>query len=154
MGSKIFVNFTRYEFNECIRRLRVELDGVFKTNTTPNQPANIIVSTSTNRDENNLLKKVDVNQLSQSGPAQNKVDQVLKWSESDAEKWLKQTDTHPNILANIRPCDGKILYELFLIKRDSPDFFYRSLSANFLRRPVFLRDLAAFSNELRRLFTN
>jgi hypothetical protein len=28
------------------------------------------------------------------------------------------------------------------------------LSANFLRRPVFLRDLAAFSNELRRLFTN
>ncbi len=34
LGSKIFVNFTRYEFNECIRRLKVELDAVLKNSNS------------------------------------------------------------------------------------------------------------------------
>jgi hypothetical protein len=165
LGSKIFVNFTRYEFNECIRRLKVELDAVLK-NVKPDElrmPEKIEKVTSvpvgaSQTDENKNLKKTVDNafkakrEILISPNIQNKTE--YKWTEKDVEEWLKKIDVHPSIVANIKPCDGKILCELYLIKIESPEFFYRSLSANFVRKPVLLRDLAIFSNELRKIFSD
>jgi hypothetical protein len=166
LGSKIFVNFTRYEFNECIRRLKVELDAVLK-NVKPdelNLPEKIEKITSipvgaSQTQENKHVKQI-VDHVAKNNNRevlintniQNKTE--YKWTEKEVEEWLKKIDLHPSIVANIKPCDGKILFELYLIKKESPEFFYRSLSANFVRKPVLLRDLAIFSNELRKIFSD
>ena len=165
LGSKIFVNFTRYEFNECIRRLKIELDNVL-ANVKPdelNLPEKIEKVESaqvkaTQINENKHVKQIfdHVSKINKeftiSQNIENKAE--YKWTEKEVEEGLKKIDVHPSIMANVKPCDGKILFELFLIKRESPEFFYRSLSANFVRKPVLLRDLAIFSNELRKIFTD
>ena len=76
----------------------------------------------------------------------------VSWNEAQVSTWLRKKQIHANIVRLIEPCDGQLLYELFVIKRESPDFFYKSLSLN-INWPTVLRDLAIFSLDLKRLFS-
>ena len=79
----------------------------------------------------------------------------LNWSEADVEKWCMEKKIHPNIELHLKPCNGQLLYEFFLIKIESPDFFYRSLAINKSNsKPVLIRDVAIFSLELKKIFCN
>jgi len=86
---------------------------------------------------------------------QNKNIKELNWNESDVVSWCKEKGIHPNIEHHISPCTGLLLYEFFLIKNESPDFFYRSLAINKNNtKPVMIRDLAIFSLELKKIFNS
>ena len=185
MGSKIFVNFTRYDYAECIRRLNVEVQAVYnfgKLQSAANElKLNPVISSST--DENamykivvdNLVNKnpqkenthsetmhikndINVHQLTTvskvPGPSitQNKNLKIFKWTEGDVEKWLADKKIHPNIELHLKPCDGHLLYEFYLIKKESPDFFCRSLAISKSHfKPVYIRDIAVFSLELKKI---
>ena len=78
----------------------------------------------------------------------------LNWSESDVEKWFLEKKIHSNIELHCKPCNGQLLYEFYLIKVESPDFFYRSLAINKNNnKPVLIRDVAIFSLELKKIFS-
>jgi len=75
-----------------------------------------------------------------------------KWTEKDVDDWLLEKKIHPCILDALRPSNGKILYEIFLMKTKASSFFYESLLT---KNPTLaLRDYAVFSNEINTLFKN
>ena len=76
---------------------------------------------------------------------------VNQWSCQDVEKWLSLKNIHPYIKYNLNAFDGKLLYELYLIKKEDPEYFFETVG------PVTscyfsMVDLATFSYELRKLF--
>ena len=78
----------------------------------------------------------------------------MSWSEVEVENWLNEKRIHPNIEHHLKPCDGSLLYEFYLIKKEAPDFFYRSLAINKNNfKPVLIRDVAVFSLELKKIFS-
>ena len=175
------MNFTRYEYTECIRRLNVEIQAVFNFGKLQNAANELKLNPviGSGKDENamykivvdNLLNKdkdpkqdqvtskqqtINKNDLVQKVPTtiitQNKNIKILKWTESEVEKWLLEKGIHPNIELHLKPCDGQLLYEFYLIKKESPDFFYRSLAINKSNcKPVMIRDVAVFSLELKKV---
>jgi hypothetical protein len=179
LGSKIFVNFTRYEYAECIRRLNVELQALQNFNKLQKAAIDLkenpVINVS--KDENSVYKIVVDNFLNKEPPPksdhkndtfpsktetthklpikQNKNIKELNWNESEVISWCKDKGIHPNIEHHISPCTGLLLYEFFLIKNESPDFFYRSLAINKNNtKPVMIRDLAIFSLELKKIFNS
>ena len=77
---------------------------------------------------------------------------IVNWSEKEVETWLREKNVHPIIIENLNSFNGKVLSELFLIKEDTPNFFYESISMGDTNKDLLLKDLAMFSHELKRLF--
>jgi hypothetical protein len=77
------------------------------------------------------------------------------WSELDVTNWFLSKNIHPDIVNSLRPCDGRILHQLFNMYTEAPDHFYKSIvfikSSNELTP---LRDVCKFTFELKTLFTN
>ncbi len=182
MGSKIFVNFTRYEYSECIRRLNVELQAVqnfaklqkaasdlkenpaLSASKDENSMYKIVIDNFLNKETSKNEKKNEItpptvefiSQLESKVPIKkNKSIKELDWSEVEVEKWCKEKLIHPNIENHLKPCNGKLLYEFFLIKNESPDFFYRQIAINkSSTKPVLIRDIAIFTLELKKIFSS
>ncbi len=72
------------------------------------------------------------------------------WTERDVDNWILEKEIHPSIGNALRPSDGKILYEFFLMKKDAPSFFHESFLAE--NSTFTLRDYAIFSREINALF--
>jgi hypothetical protein len=181
LGSKIFVNFTRYEFSECMRRLKLEIKGVHKSfnvndsalaEMTNEKPIKEVktetqlkpikeIEDSSKRESNKKVNK-EIQNVAESNQVEIRHSNTIEWQkthinelgwdEAQVSTWLRKKRIHGNIVRLIEPCDGQLLYELFVIKRESPDFFYKSLSLN-INWPTVLRDLAIFSLELKSLFS-
>ena len=78
---------------------------------------------------------------------------ILGWSEKEVEDWLMAKNVHPVIVENLNSFNGKILSELFLMKEETPKFFYESITiGNDADNTLLLKDLALFSHELKKLF--
>lgn len=133
MGSKIFINFTKYDYSECIRRLLVEIKNcVQNTNSKP----------SVDKPNGTGTKPPVDNDTTTSS-------KTLEWSEKNVEKWLNEKKINSIIIRNVYPCNGQILHQLFVMQCEAPEFFYKSISSNEL---IPTRDIAFFSLELKQLF--
>lgn len=78
--------------------------------------------------------------------------QILNWSERKVRNWLYEKNIHPVIAENLNSFDGKVLCELFIMKNESPDFFYKAITHGKTNQEIPLKDLALFSQELKSLF--
>lgn len=78
------------------------------------------------------------------------VEEILTWTEDRVNKWLAEKEVNANIVENIRPADGVLLHQYYEIQVTCPEFFYNSISSN---KQVRFRDVAQFSCELKKLFT-
>lgn len=136
LGSKIFIDFTKYEFTECIDRLYKEIDPLYSEKT--HVP---IIETTVKVPEN-------VTQVQR--PVKSCVDEILTWTEERVNKWLAEKEVNPMIVENIQPADGVLLHQYYEIQVTCPEFFYNSISAN---KQVRFRDIAQFSCDLKKLFT-
>ena len=74
------------------------------------------------------------------------------WTERDVQNWFTNKKIHANIVDALQPCDGKLLYEFYLMKNRTPDFFNESILAD--KSSFSLRDYAIFSKEINSLFEN
>jgi len=119
-------------FSECIERLKQEI-----LNIEPKYDNTVV----------NLTKKMTEENLKNKNGNEN----VTNWNESDIEKWFSEEAINMLILEDLRPCDGKILNQLFEILTTSPDFFYSALTA---KNKINLRDVAVFTYKLKKLFKN
>ncbi|RNA00666.1 hypothetical protein BpHYR1_016261, partial [Brachionus plicatilis] len=135
--SKIFINFTKYDYDECFRRIKHEISTIFKI------------------EESNLQNIPQINpqqnpQISpQMNPQINAEDDIEKWSEIKVSEWFSEKNINNIVCENLLPCDGQTLKQLFEIMQTAPEFFYSSISSE---RKVSLRDLANFTKELKKLF--
>lgn len=130
LGAKIFVNFSKYTFEECIRRLLVELSKVKSYEENDN------VDLKPNLNNNNTDEKMN---------------EKLLWNEKQVEKWLEEKNFNDHLLNNLRPCDGKILFQMFNMLETVPEFFYSTIRSD-SNNKITLKDLAKFSFELKQLF--
>jgi hypothetical protein len=97
MGDKIFINFMKYKFDECIRRLKGEVDVHYKyekVKTAVVTESSLGVASS--NDE----------------VVQKKENPTLKWDAEQVENWFQQNELCLNILEHLNPCDGEMLHQM------------------------------------------
>ena len=132
LGSKIYIDFTRYEFEECITRVKKELKQHLSSSNFKENSVSL-----ENSNNNNINKKNVGRGL------------VEKWNEKDVETWLSKNSIHSIIVGNILPCNGKVLIQLYNMEQKAPEFFYSSISSN---GQINTREIALFSLCLKELF--
>jgi hypothetical protein len=171
----------KYDFEECIRRLKAEIQAVYKNNEItagllemfkpiPEPKINIedhkilevaLPSKQTQQHNESAHSKQHQHQQQQqvfvsATHHQRPILDVkeINWTESQVHKWFMEKRIEASIVKNISPCDGRVLYELFLIKHETPEFFYKSLGYvnNSFNKGPTLRDIALFSYELKKIF--
>ena len=133
LGSKIFIDFTKYDFEECIKRLIKEVIQFNESKEDVKENEKL---------ENEIKEPIEKKIIPKSINA-------LNWSELDAEKWIKDKKFHKEIAESLLPCNGKLLNQLFEMYNKIPDYFYSSLNGS---KTIRLRDLLYFSNELKEIF--
>ena len=134
MGDKIFVNFTKYEFGECLRRLKNELDThcihALKEKIDRNACSAIYQACSTN--------------------AKKKFSLTNESSEKEVQDWFSDQNLNMAIFEYLKPCDGEILKQMHDMKCKAPEFYYRSLE-KILKDD--LRSIALFTSRLNNLYS-
>lgn len=135
MGDKIFVNFTKYELEECFRRLKHEVDSKLE------KP---IVANSI---ENNVQLKTSDVILEKT----NQISKAESMNEVECKLWFESKKIDPQILLSLGgSCDGKILKQIWEMKQRDPQFYDQSLKSinlNFF-------SIAKYSAALEELFKN
>lgn len=134
MGSKIFIDFTKYEFDVCIKKLLNET-------THLKQP--------TKKESSHPTHTSNPIQIS-SQPSDTVRQEISNWTETEVMNWLNKKEINASIIENIMPCNGTLLDQYHDMQVSSPEFFYSSLSSN---KTIPFRDVAIFGRELKKLFS-
>ena len=132
----------KYEFSECMRRLLTELKPLSPSIEIPEKRA----------DSEKTVAKEESKKLEQKTVEQKpKIKNPIKdWNENDVSKWMNSKQVHPTIAENLKGSNGNILYEIFLIKEEFPQYYYQSIasSSNGL---LTIKEIALFNHELKKL---
>lgn len=124
IGDKIFINFTKYSYEDSIRRLLNEIAFYL-------YPSSIL-----------LDQKKDISKESS---------KIEQWSEQEVAEWFKNNNLNISIFENLQPCTGAILKEMHFMKKNSSDFFYKTLKEI---EDLRLNSIISFSSRLEKLFDN
>ena len=136
MGTKIFVNFTKYEYDECIRRLIMEIQPLHKQIVIETPIENIAVTEA--------VETVH----------EDESETCLNWDSNDVQDWLNANNFHAVIKEHVLQCDGEMLYELYLIKQEAAEYFYSLISSGLDANLLSLSDILIFAYELENLFND
>lgn len=131
LGSKIFVDFTKYEFHECIRRLKHELKSIHDTVSDQGK---------SEQDGSSRVTQRPVTAASRR----------LKWTDEQINTWLTEKEFNTSLVENISPCNSALLEQYYVMLNSVPEFFYNALVNK--NSDIKLRDYAYFVCELRKLF--
>lgn len=147
LGSKIYIDFTKFDFAECMRRLKKELVVIY------DQVYNILLTNSkdvmTSSTTSSIISAPSPSIMNASWTEE--IERGAdRWAEENVNKWLDEKNFHSVIVDSVRPCDGKLLYSMYKMFESAPESFYASLNKN---NAVNLRDLVYFSTELKQLFS-
>lgn len=148
IGSKFFIDFIKYSFDTSMQKLLPEIFKYYDSNNSTMikqesldeqliDTINTVQSSSDNSHSSDFLNE----------------NEIGKWSEKDVKKWLNEKKINSDIVKNVFPCNGAILYQYFLMQKEAPEFFYQSLSTAENKR-ISLKYVAAFQVELKLLFKN
>jgi len=120
MSDKIFVNFMKYDFEECIKRLKLEINSI-----------------------------KDGTKIKASNSSKGLSDSAKNWTEARAKEWFIQNGLSLLILEHFKPCDGKILKQMYDTKSKAYEFYFKSLSEI---KKIEYKHIFAFSACLDELF--
>jgi hypothetical protein len=114
MGDKIFINFTKYELEECFRRLKHEVDSKLEKPILANSiEKNVELKTS-----DVILEKT------------NQISKAESMNEAECKLWFESKKIDPQILVSLGgSCDGKILKQIWEMKQRDPQFYDQSLKS-------------------------
>lgn len=158
MGDKIFVNFMKYDFIECIRRLKNEINQHYKDEIVPANVTAVNISLTTSSISSTTVVAVKAN------------NEPEKWNKEKVKQWFEANEISKLILDHLDPCDGDIINQMFDMKLRAPEFFFQSMGklkleltfidkfnfyVNILKGKIpgiDLRSIAKFSSCLDKLF--
>jgi hypothetical protein len=131
MGDKIFVNFTKYDFEECMRRLRKELNSSSSPSTA---------------------QALDIQPpITSASPIADKTF-IDACSSEQVKKWFLKYKLNMRIYERLSPdFNGELLRQLYELKRQAPEFYFKSLE-KMLNNDDDLRSILNFTLQLTRLF--
>jgi hypothetical protein len=100
MGDKIFVNFMKYSFEECIRRLKGEVESKLGQ------------STVTEGKHAQVMSKISPENM----------------TNDDVKTWFSNNNIDSLIVNYLSTCDGLVLKQLYDMKQINPQFYDQSFS--------------------------
>jgi hypothetical protein len=130
MGDKIFINYMKYSFEECTKRLMNELSKAIPVTGDPSKAHSV---------DTKMINTVVTTQQNT----------AFAWSENEVNVWFNDKNVDPGIVNALKPCNGELLHQLFLLQQEAPEFFYQSVSKN---QQVGLRNVLLFACNLKKLF--
>ena len=134
IGDKIFVDYIKHSFDESMRRLIFELEKI-------QQHINITSSP--------LLKNTSA---PTPGPPQT-IPEIKKqpneMSELEIENWFNENNLNLKLFASLKPCNGATLEQLYLMRKDAPEFYFQTIK-EILKNDI--SSLLSFSDKLNTLF--
>ncbi|CAF0818823.1 unnamed protein product [Brachionus calyciflorus] len=99
IGDKIYVNFTKFDFDVCMKSLSDEI--VMYSGEKKNYEAPVEV----------VEKEISID----------------KWDDLKCKEWFESNGLNMNIYNNLTLCNGIILHQLYEMRCDAPEFFYQML---------------------------
>ena len=137
MGSKIFVDVTKYELGKCLEKIVRELVNVKKEIDAPNE--------SRKRDSGHFADKSAEKKLKKQSS------NGVNWSAERVEEWSRTLELSESVKQALFPCSGEILHQYYKIYKKTPDFFLRKLAQD-SKCELSLKELATFLSQLEKLF--
>ena len=137
MGDKIFVNFTKYDHVECLRRLKHEIDSC-KNAKQIARVAGVAITTAA---------PTQVSEINSSSSAN---DSIESWDDGKVKAWFVANNLSLNIYESLKPCNGQIIKQLYEMKCTASEFYYQSVNkveSNF-------RSITLFTLFLNKLFNS
>ena len=131
IGDKIFIDFTKYAFDESFNRLLKQIQLNNKTCTSNPLP-----------EMKNI--KIEIKESTNRG------DSAQNWSPDDVSDWFHSHELHL-LHDSLKPIDGSTLHQLYELKVYTPEFFFKALTKN---DGIDVKSIAVFSNQLIKLFKN
>ena len=123
LGSKIYVDTTKYEFEDVIRRVVKEIENL--------KIINHEIALPNNGDDNKVLN-------------------ISKWSSSQVTQWLNEKKIHSAIINSLANSNGEILHKIYEMYSKMPQFVCERLIAE-SDSQLKLIHLAYFTLELEKL---
>lgn len=124
MSDKIFINFMKYDYDECLRRLKSEIDNYM----------NIARSTGTGSAF-----------VEDTGERKN----ARSWNEMQVQEWFEENNIDTRVVNQFVPCTGAVLKQLYDLRNDAPEFYFQSLNT---KKEAELKNVLEFTELLKKLF--
>ena len=147
----------KYEFNECMKKLKAEIAGIrgvapsaIASGGDGGNSGTAIGLTVADRSHTTGASHNNLNMSRENLMAAALNSNVFEWGGKEVGEWLKVKRFNKHIAAKLRPCDGHILYHLYLMLKSCPEFFYSTLRDS--DTAIGIKDIASFSFELTLLF--
>ena len=141
MGTKIFVDVTKFDIDECISRISKELLSV-QRDLNKHQEAEKGPKEDENTDSDESFQVEEP--LKEELPP-------IDWNEERVDQWAQSIHLNKSIQRKVLPCNGKLLYQYYTIHKTVPEFFYTTICKT-SDGDLGLKELAVFSMELCSLF--
>lgn len=140
MGSKIFVHFKKYPFEECMRRLLIELKPIIPQNSShifeTVQPTHLKPAFNI-PDEKPIIQNQE-----------SKIE-LKNWTNEEVQNWCLNLNFHQDIRRMLESFKGEHLIQLNEIRKQSADYFYKEISNKY---SIDLFSIVDFTNEFKKLF--
>jgi hypothetical protein len=117
MGDKIFVNFKKYEFDECMRRLQGEIKQHYKEK----EPQ---ASSTSVKHQSSQVKFGAEHEKEEEDTGES----VQNWDTHKLNKWFEDKDLAQSLKDYLQKCDGKLLHQFYDMKAKAPEFYYQSMN--------------------------
>lgn len=125
ISDKIFIDFTKYSFEEAMNKLINQL----KLNNDSLPIPSIAVTAANNPKE--IIQN-----------------EAKNWNEEQCKEWFIKNNIK-NMFDILTPIDGGILLQLYEMKKSIPEFFFKSITKN---DAIDFKSVAVFANLLIKLF--
>jgi hypothetical protein len=135
IGTKKYIDYTKYSFEECSSRLQKELKNIHDNDT----------ALSTVSKDTAAVKK-DIENKSIASPSTTTISR--SWSQEQVINYFKSKNINDSII-EILPCDGMLLEHLYQVLEKAPEFFHSTLRADL---KAGLIDILRFTFILKQLF--
>jgi hypothetical protein len=168
IGDKIFINFAKKKYDECLARLKSEVQTYLKQKATSLVET---TSTDTNNTNGSFTKQLTSSSITDSldkvkQKNLNKVQEqkvisvtntmtsnvcVESWSEDEVREWFEANKIDKAIVDAITPCEGADLKQLHEMKRTAPEYYFQSLDRN---KSIDLKHILKFNKLIEKLFSS
>ena len=125
LGAKIFIDFKKFSFDECSKRLKYELEKICSNN----------IKIDTSKENEKKMPR--------------KSHSIQSWSVAEVQCWLAKNGICEDITALLRNFDGEMLANLNAIRLTAPDYFFASVSKN---NKIDLFSVVKFNKDFSNLF--
>ncbi|CAF0754608.1 unnamed protein product [Brachionus calyciflorus] len=150
IGDKIFIDFTKYELNDCFTRVLDQISRFEKHSQHNLQKSESITLKPEQKSEVITLKpekKSEIVNVKKPTELPNQKN-FVSWNENETEKWFSDNSLS-NVFNILKPINGKYLLQLYQLQIHTPEFFYKSLTSY---NSVNIKDVIQFGVIIKELF--